>query len=72
MLPPVTAICAAAGYMSWAALRAAGAADPGLGAALAAREAELHPDDPINIQYTSGACSWVHICVVFYYWFLLA
>lgn len=45
---------APAGYLSWAALCAGGAADGALGAALAAREAELHPDEPINIQYTSG------------------
>ncbi|PRW33815.1 AMP-binding isoform A [Chlorella sorokiniana] len=42
------------GYTSWAALRAAGAADGSLVAALAEREAQLQPDDPINIQYTSG------------------
>lgn len=40
--------------MSWPALRAAGSADPALAAALAEREAQLQPDDPINIQYTSG------------------
>jgi fatty-acyl-CoA synthase len=36
----------------WDALRAHGASMPA--AALAAREAELQCDDPINIQYTSG------------------
>jgi fatty-acyl-CoA synthase len=36
----------------WVALLAAGAGVDE--AALAAREAQLHPDDPINIQFTSG------------------
>lgn len=44
-----------AGYTGWDELCAAGRGDPGLAAALAEREAQLHPDDPINIQYTSGA-----------------
>ncbi|KAL4446717.1 hypothetical protein ABPG77_007961 [Micractinium sp. CCAP 211/92] len=41
------------GYLSWAQLRAAGAG-PGLAAALREREAQLRPDDAVNIQYTSG------------------
>lgn len=49
----------AAGYTSWPALRAAGTADASLAAALAEREAQLRPDDPINIQYTSGEACWL-------------
>jgi len=39
---------------AWDALFAAGRADASGGADLAAREASLSSDDPINIQYTSG------------------
>ena len=53
-----------AGYMGWQELTATGQGGSGgdgaaarLGAAMAAREAELRPEDPINIQYTSGG--WV-------------
>ncbi|MER6303176.1 AMP-binding protein [Kitasatospora sp. NPDC001539] len=43
------------GSPDWEALLAAGrAADPALLARFAERQGELAPDDPINIQYTSG------------------
>ncbi|MGW2377535.1 MULTISPECIES: AMP-binding protein [Kitasatospora] len=43
------------GSPAWDALLTAGrAADPGLLALFAERQGELAPDDPINIQYTSG------------------
>ncbi len=42
------------GTPAWDALFAAGRADASNGAELAAREASLSFDDPINIQYTSG------------------
>src|SRR5215471_6653016 len=42
------------GTPAWDALFAAGRADASGGADLAAREASLSFDDPINIQYTSG------------------
>lgn len=54
-----------AGYVSWGGLLAGGAADPGLRAALAEREAGLAPADRINIQFTSGG--WLEagrLCVV--------
>jgi fatty-acyl-CoA synthase len=42
------------GTSAWDALFAAGQAEASQGADLAAREASLSFDDPINIQYTSG------------------